>query len=300
MAFRCGTVAVIGKPNVGKSTLINHLIGEKVSITSPRPQTTRDTFAAILNDKNSQIILYDTPGIHQPKTKFGKMLVQNALKMLDECDVILFVVDVSKMPNIEDKQIAKHIKQTNKKTVVALNKMDRLRPEFVQMHYDAYEKLVNNPHMMYTNALTGENIEKLKHLIINLLPESDPLYPIDDYITTQSLRQMASEIIREKVLLQTREEIPHSISVRIDSWEEDSLDDGSPITKIQSTIFVERESQKPIMIGKQGRMLKTIGTQARQEIEELIGQKAYLGLTVKVREKWRDTPAKWREMGISH
>lgn len=300
MAFRCGTVAVIGKPNVGKSTLINHLIGEKVSITSPRPQTTRDTFAAILNDKNSQIILYDTPGIHQPKTKFGKKMVQSALKMLDDCDVILFVVDVSKMPNIEDKQIAKHIKKANKKTVIALNKMDRLRPEFVKMHYEAYEKLINNPHMMYTNALTGENIEKLKHLIINLLPESDPLYPIDDYITTQSLRQMASEIIREKVLLQTREEIPHSISVRIDSWEEDSLDDGSPITKIQSTIFVERESQKPIMIGKQGRMLKTIGTQARQEIEELIGQKAYLGLTVKVREKWRDTPAKWREMGISH
>ncbi len=300
MTFRCGTVAVIGKPNVGKSTIINHLIGEKISITSPRPQTTRDTFSAILNDKNSQIILYDTPGIHQPKTKFGKMLVQNALKMLDECDVILFVVDVSKMPNIEDKQIAKHINQVNKKTVVALNKMDRLRPEFVQMHYDAYEKLVNNPHMMYTNALTGENIEKLKQLIKDVLPESDPLYPIDDYITTQSLRQMVSEIIREKVLLQTREEIPHSISVRIDSWEEDSLDDGSPITKIQSTIFVERESQKPIMIGKQGRMLKTIGTQARQEIEELIGQKAYLGLTVKVREKWRDTPSKWREMGIPH
>ena len=300
MTFRCGTVAVIGKPNVGKSTIINHLIGEKISITSPRPQTTRDTFAAILNDKNSQIILYDTPGIHQPKTKFGKMLVQNALKMLDECDVILFVVDVSKMPNIEDKQIAKHIKQANKKIVVALNKMDRLKPEFVQMHYDAYEKLVNNPHMMYTNALTGENIEKLKQLIKDVLPESDPLYPIDDYITTQSLRQMASEIIREKVLLQTREEIPHSISVRIDFWEEDSLDDGSPITKIQSTIFVERESQKPIMIGKQGRMLKTIGTQARQEIEELIGQKAYLGLTVKVREKWRDTPSKWREMGIPH
>lgn len=300
MAFRCGTVAVIGKPNVGKSTLINHLIGEKVFITSPRPQTTRDTFAAILNDKNSQIVLYDTPGIHHPKTKFGKLLVQNALKMLDECDVILFVVDVSKMPNVEDKQIAKHLKQANKKTVVALNKMDRLRPEFVQMHYEAYEKLVNNPHMMYTNALTGENIEKLKQLIISALPESDPLYPIDDYITTQSLRQMVSEIIREKALLLTREEIPHSISVRLDSWEEDSLDDGSPITKIQTTIFVERESQKPIMIGKQGRMLKTIGTQARREIEELVGQKTYLGLTVKVREKWRDTPSKWKEMGISH
>lgn len=299
MAFRCGTVAVIGKPNVGKSTLMNFLVGEKVSITSSRPQTTRLPLLGVANVPGAQVLFLDTAGIHQAHTKLGKVIVDTAIQTLLDADAILWVVDVSKSPDTEDKWIAQILKEHKlKNVVVALNKMDRLRPEYVQAHYDAYCALGGDAEVMYTNAMVGENLQLLLEKLIRTLPEGDPKFEDPDYFTNQTVRDMAGELIREKALQNTREEVPHGIAVRIDNWEDPDVADSNPLTKIEATLFCERESQKPILIGNHGAMLQKIGTAARHEIEKLIGTRVFLGLHVKVDDKWRDRPGRWREIGI--
>ncbi len=299
MAFRSGTVAVVGRPNAGKSTLMNFVVGEKVAITSPKPQTTRKSILGVANKPGAQIVFRDTPGIHEPHTKLAKKMVDEGVQTVDECDVVLFVVDVSNPPSTEDRRIAELLRQRGmNRVVVALNKMDRLRAEHVVANYEAYEALTQPAEMMYTNAVTGENIDKLLVMLIVKLPEGDPLYPDPDFYTNQSTRDMAAELIREKALRHTREEVPHGIAVNIDSWEDADPATEKPLTRIEATIFVERKSQKPILVGHDGRMVRQIGQEARKDIEKLLGNQVFLGLYVKVKENWRDRPQDWRDVGV--
>lgn len=297
--MKCGVVAVVGKPNVGKTTLMNHIVGEKVGIVSPRPQTTRTAIVGIANRSGAQIVFRDTPGIHRPRTKLGVLMVERAIATLHDADVVLFVVDVSRMPNEEDKRIAHLISlHSSAPRVVALNKMDRLQPEHVQKHYDAYRALTEPSEMLYTNALLGENVQKLVELLVARLPEGPPLYEDPELYTTQTQREMAAELIREQVLIATREEVPHGVAVVIEGWEDADPADEKPVTRISAAIVVERKSQKPILIGRGGRMLKRIGSEARKEIERMLGNQVFLELFVKVRENWRDRPALLREYGM--
>lgn len=299
MGFRCGTVAVLGRPNVGKSTLVNQLVGQKVAIVSNKAQTTRKRLLGVTNLPEAQLVFIDTPGIHEPHSKLGKVLVDVAVQSLPEADAALFVVDVSKPPTDEDKHIAEMLKTFGlERVVVALNKMDRLRPEYVESNFAEFGALTSPAVMMYTNALTSENIDKLKQLLIALVPEGAPLYDDPDFYTDQTVRDMAAELIREQVLHNTREEVPHGVAVVIESWEEPDYGAPKPILRIQAAIVVERESQKPILIGKGGSMLKKVGTAARLAIEELTGLHTFLELFVKVREHWRDSPVRLRELGL--
>ena len=293
MSFRCGVVAVVGKPNVGKSTLMNAIVGQKVAITSSRSQTTRKAILGVANLPGAQIVFRDTPGIHEPKSKLGKAMVDTAFQTIPEADAALWVVDVSRPASDEDMRVAQALKEFGfERVVVAMNKMDRLRPEYVESRFAEYGELSAPAQMIYTKALTGENIKELLELLVPLLPEGPPMYEDPDFFTDQTMRQIAAELIREKVLSHTREEIPHSVAVVIEEWE-----DGD-VTHIGASIIVERESQKPILIGKKGSMLKEVGTLARKEIEELLGGKVFLELFVKVREHWRDNPARLREFDL--
>ncbi len=299
MPFRTGTVAVVGKPNVGKSTLMNQVVGQKIAIVSNKPQTTRKTLLGVANSRDFQILFYDTPGIHQPHSKLGKLMVDSALQTLTGCDAALFVVDVSKPPNDEDKHIVRLLRDLGlERTVVALNKMDRLLPEYVQSNYDEYEALTTPAQMMMTNAMTGDNLDKVLEMLVALLPEAPPIYDDPDFYTDQAVKDMVAELVREQVLMNTREEVPHGTAVQIDSWEDPAYGAEKPLTRIAASLVVERESQKPILIGKGGAMLKKIGTAARREIERLVGSQVFLELFVKVREHWRDSPVRLKELGL--
>ncbi|MDW8052262.1 MAG: GTPase Era [Armatimonadota bacterium] len=285
--FRSGFVAVIGKPNVGKSTLINYFVGRKVSIVSPRPQTTRRRILGIANLPEAQIVFVDTPGIHKPKYKLGEQMVEQAVGALPDADLILFMVDVSKMPSAEDKQIAELLqKEARAPIILVLNKMDKLPPDKVKPHTEAYWQLVpNHADWMMTTAVKGHNCDKLLQMILKYLPESPPYFP-QAQITDQPEQLFAADIIREKVLLNTYHEVPHGVGVAIEQWEERP----NGVLYIAATIYVERESHKGIVIGEGGKMLKKIGQRAREELELWFGRKIYLELWVKVRENWRNDP----------
>lgn len=299
MSFRCGKVAVVGASNVGKSTLVNTIVGCKVGIVSDKPQTTRKSVLGILNLRNAQVVFIDTPGIHQAKTKFGKYLLEESYQSVLDSDLVLFVVDVSVFPTAIDQHICGFFKKHDiKNVVVALNKMDRLRPEYVQAHYEAYEALIPGVDRMYTCALTGENTDKLVDMIIERLPVGEALYENSDYYTNQLIRDMVAELIREQVLNHTKDEIPHGIVVLIEEWIDSLSNSGDELTKISASIVVEKQTHKPILIGKGGQMLKKIGTSSRHEIERFIGNHVYLNLFVKVKENWRNKPHQFRELGI--
>ncbi|MFQ3611475.1 MAG: GTPase Era [Fimbriimonadales bacterium] len=292
-AFRAGFVAVIGKPNVGKSTLINHFVGRKVSIVSPRPQTTRRRILGVANYPDAQIVFVDTPGIHKPKYKLGERMVESAVGALDDADMVLFVVDASRPPNNEDRHIAQILSEETKAPIIlVLNKMDKLPPEKVKPHTEAYWQLVpNHADWMMTNAVKGHNCDKLLELIFKYLPENPPFFP-PDQITDQPERLFVAEIIREKVLLNTRQEVPHGVGVAIERWEERP----NGVLYIAATIYVERDTHKGIVIGDKGAMLKKIGKLAREELELWLGRRIYLELWVKVRENWRNNPAFFQQI----
>lgn len=290
--FRAGFVAVIGKPNVGKSTLINRMVGQKVSIVSSKPQTTRRRVLGILSRERSQIVFVDTPGIHTPRTKLGELMVQSARRSVPDADVILFVCDAAEMPGPQDEQIAALLRrQRDQPILLVLNKMDRLSPDKVESHVNAFWELVPYTEWMMTTATQGRNVEKLPEMIERLLPESPPLFPLDQ-VTDQTERMLAAEIIREKTLYKTRAEVPHSIAVVVMSWEEREND----LIYIAATVFVEKESQKRIVIGDKGAMLKQIGSLAREELEKLLERRVYLDLWVKVSVNWRQNPGALRTM----
>ncbi len=295
---KSGFAALIGRPNVGKSTLMNALLGQKVAIVSPRPQTTRNRILGILTQPYYQIIFMDTPGIHRPKHQLGRYMVATAQSAIPDADVILFMVDVSVEPTREDQDIARLITQrtTDAPVLLVLNKMDRLRPDRVEAHCEAYWGLGGTDggyqDWMMTTATTGDNLDKLLDQIVAALPEGPRYYP-GDQITDQTERQITAELIREQVLRYTRQEVPHSVAVVVEEFKERS----ETLTYIGANIFVERNSQKGIIIGKRGAMLQKIGAAARKQIERFVGTNVYLELWVKVSEDWRRDEHRLRRLG---
>jgi GTP-binding protein Era len=293
---KAGYVTLLGKPNVGKSTLLNAIVGQKVSIVSNKPQTTRKRVIGILSEPEYQIAFIDTPGIHEAHTQLGKAMVEQARMSLNDVDVIVYVADGSHHPGDMDKQIGQLVKQAELKIPVLLcmNKMDQLKAEDVERNLTAYRDLlgVKEDDFMLTTATKGHNLDKLVELIVSHLPEGEAIFPEDEF-TNQTSRFMSAELVREKILIATRQEVPYAVAVMIDEWEE-----AEPL-QIGATILVEKASQRGILIGKQGQFLKNIGIQAREEIEQLLDRKVYLQLHVKVAEGWRQNPRVLHELEYS-
>ncbi len=299
---RSGFVAVVGKPNVGKSTLMNAYLGQKIAIVSPKPQTTRNRLLGILTLKRergdlaeAQIIFVDTPGIHQPLHKLGEYMVDVAVRAIPDADVVLFLVDVSHPPSDEDRQIADILRQQGQMPIIlGLNKADLLPPGDPAPHLEPYQALGPFEDSILLSALHGDNLDPLLEATIGRLPLGPLFYP-EEQITDQQLRFMAAELIRERVIHRLRQEIPYSIAVMVDQFKERSED----MTYISANIFVERDTQKAIILGRSGSMIKRIGADARREIEDLLGTRVYLELWVKVRKQWRKDEAELRRLGYS-
>jgi len=281
---RSGFVALVGKPNVGKSTLLNALLGQKVAIVSPRPQTTRVPVRGILTRPGAQIIFVDTPGIHQPGHALGRLMVDLAERTLPNADVIGFMVDISQPPSQLDRRIARQVQRARGRKLLILNKVD-VKPRGQRTYLEDYRSLGPWEQEIAISALKGLGLAALLEEIVARLPEGPLLYP-PDQLTDQSEQQLAAEFVREKVLYYTQQEVPHAVAIEVEEWEQ-----REGATYIRMTINVEREGQKAIIIGAGGAMLKKIGSAARQEIERLIGGPVYLDLWVKVRPHWRDDVA---------
>ena len=283
--YKSGFVAVMGPPNVGKSTLINQLLGTKIAATSPWPQTTRKTQMGILSLDNAQIVFVDTPGFHQPIHKLGEKMVQEALRTIEECDLCLFLVDVSQEPSEEDQLLAQSLVSARRSLsiILALNKADINSSELNELHQELFQEIIPSIETIMISAAQGDNLDELTRLITSNLPEGPPFFP-EDQLTDLYEREIAADLIREAILFNLRAEVPHSIAVRIDEFK----DRDENTSYIAATLFVERDSQKGIVIGKGGEKLKKIGIDARQKIEELTGRKVFLSLRVKVRKNWRN------------
>jgi GTP-binding protein Era len=295
--FRSGFVAVVGKPNVGKSTLVNHVVGQKVSIVSDKAQTTRKRVLGISTTGARQIVFVDTPGIHQPHHRLGKVLNETARQSMDGVDAVLIMVNVSRMPSKEDRHLAQMLTEsgvlgTKVKTILCMNKMDQLRAADVERCYKAYTELFPTTQEMMTSLTKLENVEQLEAMVEATLPVGPLLFP-DDQVTDQSVRFLSGEIVREKALHKTFKEVPHAVATYVENWEE-----SKGLANITVVILVERDSQKGILIGKKGAMLKEIGTRARTEIEELLGKKVFLELFVRVRDNWRSSDRLLRELEL--
>lgn len=282
--FHSGFAALIGRPNVGKSTLMNRLIGQKIAITSSKPQTTRNRIQTIYTDEEAQVIFLDTPGIHQAKNKLGEYMVNVAESTLREVDVILWLVEPSAYIGAGDQHIIELLKRTRTPVVLVINKVDTIQKEAVLKVIDTYRKELRYADMVPVSALKGTNTEELIRVIKKYLPEG-PMYYDEDTVTDQPMRQIAAELIREQALRCLEDEIPHGIAVLIESMKERP----NGMFDIEATIVCERDSHKGIVIGKQGSMLKKIGSAARHEIEALMGTHVNLQLWVKVRKEWRDS-----------
>lgn len=282
--FKAGFVAILGRPNVGKSTLLNTILGQKIVIATDKAQTTRKRIKGILTNKEGQIVFIDTPGIHKPLDKLGEFLSEEVKASIPDADIILFLVDVSEPAGLGDRWIVENIlKETKKPVIIVLNKVDKIKdPLKTEANLLTYKMLFEeNIPTAKISAQTGRNIDTLISTIMRKLPEGEPIYA-EDEVTDESMRSIAQEIIREKILMNTKDEIPHSVAVIISKYEEkESID------RIFADIHVEQDSQKGIMIGKKGQMLKTIGTQARIELEKIADKKVYLELNVKVTKNWR-------------
>lgn len=290
--FKSGFIGIIGRPNVGKSTLMNQLVGQKIAITSPVSQTTRNRLRGILTTDKAQMIFVDTPGIHKPHHELGKILVQNAQNAINSVDLIIFVVDSSLEAGGGDRYVIELLKNTSVPIIVGLNKEDQ-QPSESQTLDESYLDLIRpyNWSSLKISAITGAGLEQLTQMIINTL-ELGPYYYPPDLVTDQPERFIMGELIREQILRLTRQEIPHSVAVVLEKVEETPK-----ITRVFAAINVERESQKAIIIGKKGAMLKAIGVEARQQIQKLIMGDVYLKLFVKVEPKWRQSRLHLGEFG---
>ena len=293
--FKAGFVAVVGRPNVGKSTLINALIGQKITIVSDKPQTTRTRLLGIYHEPKCQIVFVDTPGIHTAENKLGEYMVAAAASALEGADLIAFMVDLSMAPREEDRIAAKTVFSRSKTPAILVgNKVDILRNTEPENALLRFEDLGPFADRIALSARKGENLEAFTELLKSRLPLSPPFYPPDE-ITDQPERALAAELIREAVLRHTHQEIPHAVAVVVEEFKERE----NGIIDVQANLFVERESQKGMVIGKGGQKLKEIGADAREEIEALMDAKVFLQLWVKVREQWRKKDPNLRQMGYS-
>jgi GTP-binding protein Era len=288
--YKSGFVTLIGRPNVGKSTLMNKLIGQKIAITSHKPQTTRNRIQTVYTDERGQIIFLDTPGIHKAKNKLGEYMVNVAERTMSEVDVILWLVEPSTFIGAGEQHIAEQLNKVKTPVILVINKIDMVKKEEILAFIAAYKDICNFSEIIPVSALKGENTSVLLEVLYKYMPEG-PMYFDEDTVTDQPERQIVSELIREKALRLLDDEIPHGIAVSIDSMKERPQGKGTSqgMMDIEATIVCERDSHKGMIIGKGGSMLKQIGTQARREIENLLDCKVNLQLWVKVKKDWRDS-----------
>ncbi|MBP3635248.1 MAG: GTPase Era [Bacilli bacterium] len=290
--MKVGFVSIVGRPNAGKSTLLNTIIGSKVAIVSDKAHTTRNNIQGIYNDEDAQIIFIDTPGVHKPVQKLGKYMNKQVYYSLDDADVILFMVDVTEKIGKGDKFILEKLKEEKKTVFLILNKVDKIQKEFLFPMIEEYNKLFDFKEIIPISALKNDNISDLVNTIKKYLNEGDKYYP-EEYYTDKSINFMVSEIVREKVLKLTNEEVPHAVTCVVEKFE----DNGTSI-HINVLIIASREGIKKILVGHNGSMIKQIGTDARSEIEKLVGKKVYLELFVKVINNWRDKEKYLIEFGF--
>lgn len=286
--FKSGFVSIIGRTNVGKSTLINSLVGEKVAIMTNKTQTTRTAIRAIVNRENSQIIFIDTPGIHKPKTKLGTTMIETAFGTISEVDVILFMIEAtSKEVGRGDARILEKLKETNKKVILLINKIDLVRKEEIAKLIDLYSKQYDFEAIIPISAISNKEVEIILNEIEKLLKKGPAYYDVDEY-TDQTSRQLVEEVIREKALKLLDDEVPHGLYVTVEKMKQSRTQNKENIYNIEATIYCLRDSHKGIIIGKNGQMLKKIGTYARQDLERMLGTKINLKTWVKVRKDWQD------------
>jgi len=290
--FKSGYVAIVGKPNVGKSTLINDFLGCKLSIVTPKPQTTRKKIMGVLTKEDYQIVFYDTPGIMEPKYELQKYMVKEAYAAIEDADVILMMAEPFEPPAEKDKDFFEKLSHLNIPVILAINKIDLVEKDSLIPILSAYDKRFKFAEIVPISALKGTNLDLMLNLVVKYLPEGEPFYP-EDYMTDYNERFLASEIIREKVFEFYGEEIPYSTTVEIEEFKEREA--GKDF--IKAIIFVERDSQKGIIIGENGKAIKRVGVIAREEIEKQTGRKVYLELWVKVMEKWRKDKKKMYKLG---
>lgn len=290
--FKSGFVSIVGRPNVGKSTLLNNIIGEKITITSDKAQTTRNQIQGVYTTADEQIVFIDTPGIHKPKHQLGQYMVQSALSSLNEVDIVLFMINVADKMGPGDRFVMERLKTVESPVFLVLNQIDKVHPNELLPIIEAYQQEMDFAEIIPVSALEGNNVDRLLAVISSYLEEGPQYYPTDQ-ISDHPEYFIVQELIREKVLELTREEIPHSVAVQTESMEK--IDDD--LIEVRATIIVERGSQKGIIIGKQGSMLKEIGTRARKDIQKLLGSKIYLELWVQVKKDWRNKPRHLGDFG---
>ena len=291
--MKSGFVSIIGRPNVGKSTLLNQILGQKIVITTDKAQTTRKRIKGIYTTQEGQIVFVDTPGVHKPLNKLGEFLLDEAKISIPDADLIIFLVDGSEPAGKGDNWIAQNLLQTQIPIIIVMNKVDKIKNlEKIENNLLTYKTLFNNNlPIIKISAKTGRNTDTLIKNIYKKLPDGEALYP-EDIVTEETMRDVAQEIIREKILLNTSDEIPHSVAVKVENYfEQEEID------KIYASIYCETKSQKGILIGKGGNMLKTIGTQARKELETIVEKKVYLELNVKVEKDWRKKQSSLKNFG---
>ena len=298
--FKSGFVTFIGRPNVGKSTLMNNLIGQKIAITSSKPQTTRNRIQTVYTDEAGQIIFLDTPGIHKAQNKLGEYMDSVAERTLSEVDVVLWLVEPTTFIGKGEQHIAKLLETTRTPVILVVNKIDTVEKGELLPVIDKYKDIVNFKACIPVSAVTGENKEDLLKTVFDLLPEG-PMYYDEDVVTDQAERQITAELIREQTLRRLKDEVPHGVAVMIDSMKEKKdtsvRHSHKNIMNIEATIFCERDSHKGIIIGKKGAMLKEIGTNARHQISDLLGMKVNLNLWVKVKKDWRNSDSLMKNFG---
>lgn len=292
-AFKAGFISILGRPNVGKSALFNRIIGEKIAIVTPKPQTTRNRILGIKNVEGGQLIFLDTPGIHQGRSELNRRMVQTALASGSDADIVLFLMDASSPLIEEDRKMIDLLKGSRGLPFLIINKIDLVRKESLLPLMDQYQKLHSFEKIIPVSAVTGEGVDLLVEEILKSLPESPPYYP-EEIFTDQTERSLVAEMIREKVIHQTFQEVPHSTAVIIESFKEHPEKN---LVIIQGTIYVEKDSQKKILIGKGGQRLKAIGEAARKEIEAFLEKRVFLELWVKVERDWTRNPRTLDELG---
>lgn len=292
MRNRSGFACIIGRPNVGKSTLLNSLIGQKIAITSEKPQTTRNQIRGILTTDQGQVVFIDTPGIHKPQHRLGEYMVVSAQRTLEDADLILYVIDAAADFGPGEAYILKQLSQVRTPVLLIINKIDLLKPSAILAIIEQYRHLGNFAEIIPVSAKRAANLDRLSQVIFQYLPEGPCFYPADE-LTDQPERFIIAELIREKVLLLTREEIPHSVAVDIEEIK--PRDNG--MVFVRAVIYLERDSQKGILIGKKGGLLKEVGRLAREDIQNKLGSPVFLELWVKVKKDWRNSPASLRNFG---